>query len=75
MTGRAIHGRHRLYRPDQREGRYRGLERTISPLLPDLRIAIIDLLYDFTSLLAGVITSVSIGMGKNERAIRGNIAH
>ena len=54
--------RDRHYWPDRREGRYLGRERNIYPYCPTRGIAIIDLLYDFR---------ITIGMGNNERAIRG----
>ena len=66
--------RDRPYRPNQREGRYRGREQNISQYCLIQGIAIIDLLYDFPChYRQWAITSVSIGTGNNERAIRGNM--
>ena len=50
----------RPYRPDQREGGYRGRKQNISPYCPTVEITIINLLYNFR---------IAIGTGNNERAI------
>ena len=58
----------RPYRPDRKEGRYRGRERNVSPYCPTRGIAI---MYDFRVTIDTGNNSVSIGTGNNERAIWG----